>query len=86
MGRSHADFVDAGLPAPRFMDETAIVAARVRGPLVAGEHPGQPGVDGVQLGVDDPAIDGLAARIRDDALVRRLLVWTPSLAAPGEQP
>ena len=73
-------FLDAGLPAPRFMDETSIGG----GPEYAGYSWLANTLASLvpmaaKLGVDHPATDGLGARIRDDAVARRLLVWTPSL-------
>ena len=73
-------FLDAGLPEPRFMDEAAIGG----GPEYVGyswlAHTlASLAPMAAKLGVDHPATDGLAARIRDDAVARRLLVWTPPL-------
>ena len=67
-------FLDAGLPAPRFMDETSIGG----GPEYAGYSWLANTLASLvpmaaKLGVDHPATDGLGARIRDDAVARRLL-------------
>jgi ubiquinone/menaquinone biosynthesis C-methylase UbiE len=83
MGRElFRTFLDAGLPAPRMRDETLVgggpdfagyawLAGVVRGlaPVMA------------KLALADPSrlgLDTLADRLRDDAVARDAVVWTPS--------
>lgn len=73
-------FVDAGLPAPALMHECAV-----------GGGPAFPGYGWItntlrslqplatKFGVEAPAVDGLAERLRDEAVAQQLMVWSPPL-------
>ncbi len=73
-------FAEAGLPAPALMLECAMGG----GPNYAGYswiantlRSLQPLV--TKFGVDAPAVDGLAERIRDEGVAQQLVVWSPPL-------
>lgn len=73
-------FAEAGLPVPALMHECAVGG----GPDFAGYtwiantlRSLQPLVS--KFGVEAPPLDGLAERIRDEAVTRQLVVWSPPL-------
>lgn len=73
-------FLDAGLASPSFMEEAAIGGgADYAGYAYIANTLASLVPMAAKLGVDAPATEGLAARVRDDAVSRRLLVWPPSL-------